>query len=150
LHFVDGVSSTKDVMSAFADLPTLTVEALNERVCQTLRDAIVTGKLAPGQRLVEEALAERLGVSRAPIREALAALQREGLVTCLPSRGVMVTVLTRRDVREIYGLRTALECWAVREACRIATPEQLETLAPLVAYMERSSLQVDKDFLTRL
>jgi DNA-binding GntR family transcriptional regulator len=131
----------------YAGLPTLAVEALNERVCQVLRDAIVTGALPPGQRLVEARLAEHLGVSRAPIREALRVLQREGLVTSLPARGVVVTVLTKRDVREIYGLRTALECWAVREACVKASPTQIKQIATLIEEMDQASLRNDADLL---
>jgi DNA-binding GntR family transcriptional regulator len=60
-----------------------------------------------------------------------------------------VTVLTTRDVREIYGLRTALECWAVREVCRIVTDPQLDNLANVVARMEQSNLEIDTELLTR-
>jgi DNA-binding GntR family transcriptional regulator len=133
----------------YADLPTLTIEALDDRVSQILRDAIVSGSLAPGQRLVEARLAQRLGVSRAPVREALAVLEREGLVSSLPTRGLVVTLLTTKDVREIYGLRTALECWAVREVCRVLTNAQLEHLASVVERMEQSSLDTDTELLTR-
>ena len=124
---------------AYPELPTLTVEALTERVCESLRSSTTSGPLAPGQRLVEARLAERLGVSRAPVREAIRVLEREGLVRSLPRRGVIVSVLNIDDVREIYGLRSAVESWAGREACRKSTPDDLDELDRIVRAMKESS-----------
>ncbi len=128
-------------------LAAITSEALTERVCQSLRDAIVNGVLKPGERLVEERLATQLGVSRAPVREALQALSAEGLVTSLPRRGMTVAVLTKRDVQEIYGLRSALECQAARFACRRVSVSDLEHLRSLARDMKRSGVPRDTELL---
>lgn len=81
-----------------------------------LRAAIFGGDIAPGQRLVEDDLAARLGVSRAPIRDALKQLEQDGLVTPAGKRGKIVTVLSLEDVWEVYSLRATLEAMAVRLA----------------------------------
>lgn len=121
-------------------LPIITVEALAERVSQGLRDSIVSGALRPGERLVEDRLATQMGVSRAPVREALLVLQREGLVTSLPRRGVIVATLTKQDVQEIYGLRSALECQAGRGACRRITADDGDELVSLANAMSQSDV----------
>lgn len=84
-----------------------------DRVTIELREAIFSGELAPGSRLVERKLAERLGTSHIPVREALTRLTQEGLVERLPHRGARVAALTRRDLDEISSLRTLLEQFAV-------------------------------------
>jgi len=84
-----------------------------DRVTVELREAIFNGDLAPGERLVERKLAERLGTSHIPVREALTRLTQEGLVERLPHRGARVAALTRRDLEEISSLRTLLEQFAV-------------------------------------
>jgi DNA-binding GntR family transcriptional regulator len=81
-----------------------------------LRRAIVAGELRPGQRVLQEDLAERLGVSVAPVREALRTLEQEGQVTYLPRRGYHVTELRIEDLEEIYALRQLLETRAARGA----------------------------------
>jgi DNA-binding GntR family transcriptional regulator len=93
---------------------------LAEEVVDRLREPIFRGLLAPGDRLPEEQLAETLGVSRGPIRDALSQLEREGLVVRRRNRGAVVARLRRRDLDEVYSLRTALESvactWAARNA----------------------------------
>lgn len=131
----------------YNSLQTLTVERSNDLAYERLRDAITSGALEPGRRLVESRLAARLGVSRAPVREAIRVLEREGLVRSVPRRGVTVTVLSKDDVREIYGLRAALECAAVRDAARNATPELLARLTTLVEAMHRGSRANDLELL---
>ena len=84
-----------------------------DRVTVELREAIFSGDLAPGERLVERKLAERLGTSHIPVREALTRLTQEGLVERLPHRGARVAALTSRDLEEISSLRTLLEQFAV-------------------------------------
>ena len=83
-------------------------------VVPALREAIVEGVLAPGSRLSEVQLAKQLNVSRTPMREAFAQLEREGLVTVVARVGAFVRSVTLRDVAEIYTVRTALECLAVQ------------------------------------
>lgn len=101
---------------------------LRERVLDTLREAIVTGELKPGQSLVENDLAAQLGVSRAPLREAFQTLSREGLIELLPYRGTVVRKLTKQDIEELYSLRNVLEQFAIR---RIITAQQDDDIAVL-------------------
>ncbi|RCG27405.1 GntR family transcriptional regulator [Sphaerisporangium album] len=81
-----------------------------------IRDEILSGALAPGERLIEEQLTQRFGTSRAPLREALRSLGQQGLVEHLPRRGVRVAELSSEDVDELFGLRDVLERYAVRTA----------------------------------
>lgn len=89
-------------------------ELAPEQVTARLREAITSGVLQPGERIYQAELAERLGVSRMPVREALRRLQAEGLVTLLPYRGAVVSRLSLRELREIYEMRIALEVLALR------------------------------------
>jgi DNA-binding GntR family transcriptional regulator len=107
-----------------------------ETVCARVREAILTGDLAAGTKLVEADLARTFGVSRGPIREALRELSREGLVVDLPRRGTFVCTLTQTDLIEVYGVREALESVAVREAVQRATDEELAKLADAHALMD--------------
>jgi DNA-binding GntR family transcriptional regulator len=90
-------------------------------VVPALREAIVEGVLAPGSRLSEVQIAKQLNVSRTPMREAFAQLEREGLVTVVARVGAFVRSVTLRDVAEIYRVRTALECLAVQLAAERVT-----------------------------
>lgn len=93
---------------------------LAEDVAARLRSAILQGHFAPGERLREERLAQALGVSRGPVREALAELERQGLVVIFRNRGAVVAQLSREDLEELYTLRLAIEDLAVRRATRFA------------------------------
>ena len=91
---------------------------------ELIREAIVDGRLEPGERLKEEELAREMGISRTPIREALLMLQAEGLVVAIPNRGAMVRVHTPEDLDDLYQLRALLEGHATRRAAtRISEPE---------------------------
>ena len=92
----------------------LEASSLVELAVRRLRSEILSGALAPGERLVEEQLTRRFGTSRAPLREALRLLGQQGLVEHLPRRGVRVTQLSARDMDELFTLRDALEQFAVR------------------------------------
>jgi DNA-binding GntR family transcriptional regulator len=128
-----------DTRLEYSGLQSVTVETSTELVYTNLHDAITSGALVPGQRLIEARLAERMGVSRAPLREAMQKLAAEGLLENLPRRGVVVAIMRRADAAEIYGLRIALESWAAREACRLATESDLEGLKVLIHEMVTSS-----------
>ena len=93
-----------------------------------LRRAIVTGRLGPGQRVPQEELAMQLGVSVAPVREALRILEQEGQVTYLPRRGYFVTALDIGDLEEIYELRSILESRAARRALASLGEQGLERI----------------------
>ena len=90
---------------------------LRDVVFNTLRQAILKGELKPGERLMEIALAEKLGVSRTPIREAMRKLELEGLVVMIPRRGAQVANITEKDLNDVLEVRIALENVAIEKAC---------------------------------
>ena len=104
-------------------------------VLTSMREAILTAALPPGTRLRQEKLADVFGTSRIPVREALRALEYEGLVTSLPYRGFTVTELDADDIEEVYDLRILLESHAVRLAVPLMTDEDLQALEELYAEM---------------
>jgi DNA-binding GntR family transcriptional regulator len=104
-------------------------------IVSRLRTAIMHGYFGPGARLREETLAKMLGVSRGPVREAFAQLEREGLVVIQRNRGTSVARLTRADVEEIYSLRVVIERLAVQQAIRNATAHQLDEMQRVVDTM---------------
>jgi DNA-binding GntR family transcriptional regulator len=95
---------------------------------ELLREAIVDGRLAPGQRLKEEEIAQELGISRTPVREALLVLQSEGLVEAPPNRGARVREFAAGDLDELYQLRALVEGYAARRAAARISAEELRTL----------------------
>lgn len=97
-----------------------------QHALEELRRSIVAGDLRPGQRVGQEEIAERLGVSLAPVREALAALEQEGQLTYKPRRGYFVTELRLEDLREIYELRALLEGRAARRAAPLLDEDARE------------------------
>lgn len=115
-------------MAQFASTLHIENKPLRERVLDALREAIITGELKPGQPLVEMELASQLGVSRAPLREALQTLAREGLIETAPYRGTVVRPLTRTDIEELYSLRSVLETFAVQ---RIIAQDNAENVVVL-------------------
>jgi DNA-binding GntR family transcriptional regulator len=98
------------------------------RAYDEIRQAIVEGRYGAGQRLVEKNLAEEFEVSRTPVREALRALESEGLVVSLPNKGAVVRSLSAQDVYDIYDLRVRLESLAAERAAQNPRPEHLEVL----------------------
>jgi DNA-binding GntR family transcriptional regulator len=107
-------------------------------VLTSMREAIMTAALPPGSRLRQERLAELFGTSRIPVREALRALEYEGLVTSLPYRGFTVTELDADDIEEVYDLRIVLESHAVRRAIPLMTDDDLRELEELYQKMSES------------
>ncbi|ABO51474.1 transcriptional regulator, GntR family [Desulforamulus reducens MI-1] len=101
---------------------------IRDKVYQQLRQAILDGHIKPGERLVERKLANLLGVSRTPVREALRMLELEGLVAHLPRVGVVVAQVSDMEVLEIYRIRAVLEGLAARMAAEKIKPGQLEQL----------------------
>ena len=99
---------------------------LRDVVFNTLRQAILKGELKPGERLMEIALAEKLGVSRTPIREAMRKLELEGLVVMIPRRGAQVANITEKDLNDV--LEVALENVAIEKACTRMSEEDMGRL----------------------
>ena len=101
---------------------------LRDVVFNTLRQAILRGEFKPGERLMEIQLANKLGVSRTPIREAIRKLELEGLVIMIPRKGAEVADITEKSLRDVLEVRKALEELAVQLACEKITQEELEEL----------------------
>lgn len=120
-----GAPGRVSVVSADTPPPGTTAQ----HALQRLRHAIVGGELVPGQRVNQEDVAEMLGVSIAPVREALRVLEQEGQVTYKPRRGYFVTELRIEDLEEIYALRQILEERAARQALPTLGEDDLERIA---------------------
>ena len=101
---------------------------LRDVVFETLRDAIITQVLKPGERLMEIQLADEMGVSRTPVREAIRKLELEGLVVMVPRKGAYVAGVSMKDIHEVYEVRSALEMLAVSLAAERITDEELDAL----------------------
>lgn len=101
---------------------------LRDVVFNTLRQAILRGEMEPGERLMEIQLAQKLGVSRTPIREAIRKLELEGLVIMIPRKGAEVAHITEKDMRDVLEVRSTLEELVVELAIKNATEEKLNEL----------------------
>ena len=101
---------------------------LRDVVFNTLRQAILKGELAPGERLMEIQLAEKLGVSRTPIREAIRKLELEGLVLMIPRKGAEVAKISEKSLRDVLEVRRSLEELAIELACQRMTEEDMQAL----------------------
>ncbi len=99
---------------------------LRQIVYEKIKEAIVDGIIPPGERLSEVELADRIAVSRTPVREAIRQLAQTGLITLIPRRGAFVTLPTVKDASDLYDLRTALEVMAIEHACKNPPVEELE------------------------
>lgn len=115
---------------------------LRDVVFETLRDAIITQVLKPGERLMEIQLADEMGVSRTPVREAIRKLELEGLVVMVPRKGAYVAGVSMKDIHEVYEVRSALEMLAVTLAAERITEEELDALERQVL---RESEEEDKE-----
>ncbi|GAA4334317.1 GntR family transcriptional regulator [Streptomyces venetus] len=124
--------------------------AVRERVTAELRQQIIAGSLLPGDRLVERELAERFGVSRVPVREAIRALVAEGFVHFETPRRTVVRRLTPTDVKELFELREALEVYAAGLAASRATPEDLAEVQELIGRAAAATEAGDAELITDL
>lgn len=110
-----------------------------DTVLRSLRTDILTGDLRPGDQIVQESLAERYGVSRVPLREALRILEAEGQVVYHPHRGYFVAELSMADLEEVYRLRSLLEAEAIRQAVPELTDDDLEAMSGLVEAIDEAA-----------
>ncbi len=118
-------------LSLQADLP------LSDLVFNTLRQAILTGELKPGERLMEIHLADKLGVSRTPIREAIRKLELEGLVTMIPRRGAEVAQITEKSMSDVLEVRRTLDALCAELACDRISEEGLAALKDACGQFEQ-------------
>jgi DNA-binding GntR family transcriptional regulator len=122
---------------------------LPETIQRQIKDAIVTGELAPGQMLRQEELAQRLGASRAPLREALSRLEAQGLVVLLPRRGYAVIALDGDEIAELFDLRIALEERMARLAVERRTDPDVDRLREISQAMRALSPQTKPDIVAQ-
>jgi DNA-binding GntR family transcriptional regulator len=101
---------------------------LRESILETIRDAIISGALKPGEKVAEPELAERFGISRTPIREAFRQLESEGYLTVVPRKGAVVVAFSQRDVEEFYAIKSILEGYAARKACERLHSREIDKL----------------------
>jgi DNA-binding GntR family transcriptional regulator len=126
---------------------------LKDHTVEILSDAILTGKIKPGDRLNESRLARDLHVSRAPVREALQQLQEQSLIVNVPRRGMFVVTLDEEDTQKINSLRVILEAEALRLAQKNLTPQRQNRLEQLLIAIEnmepmptKTTMRVDFEF----
>ncbi len=125
-------------------------KSLGQHVLETLRQAIIGGQMASGNRMVENRIAESLGISRTPVREALHKLEREGLIKKQPKGGFIVLGLDRNDIQETFGIRSILESYAARLAAENHRPEELASLEKKIEEYQRSLDGSESDALLRI
>jgi DNA-binding GntR family transcriptional regulator len=109
---------------------------LKGKVYSALRTRILSFELKPGEKILESDVAQNLGVSRTPIREALNKLEQEGLIRMLPNKGYFVSDVTTKEIEELYEIREALEVLAIRGAARNATAGDWNRLEQLLLSQE--------------
>ena len=123
------MGSQKDTDRGFTELGKIGQrKSLGQHVFENLKNAIIKGDITPGGRLIESRLAETLGISRTPVREAIHKLEREGYLQKLPRGGFSVPGLSRDDVEETFGIRSILESYAARLAAKKHCQEDLKPL----------------------
>jgi DNA-binding GntR family transcriptional regulator len=127
------------------DVPT--VRAI---VAQKLREAIMSGNLKPGQRLVERELCEMMGVSRPSIREALRALEADGLVNTVPHRGPVVSTISLEEARQLYAARAVLEGFAGRECARLHDPAVVRRIGEALSRLKAALAKPKPDMIAIL
>jgi DNA-binding GntR family transcriptional regulator len=122
---------------------------LLESVADSIKRAIFNGNLPPGEQINQAQIANQLGTSRGPVREALRQLEKEGLIKNVPYKGAFVIDISPEYIEELYGIRRALEGFAIECAIKRATPEDLEALENTVMEMrqaaEASNLQLTRE-----
>ncbi|NLM21240.1 MAG: GntR family transcriptional regulator [Peptococcaceae bacterium] len=124
---------------------------LREIVLEALREAIINGVLEPGERLMEVQLAEELGVSRTPVREAIRKLELEGFVVMMPRKGAYVAGVSYKDIKDVFEIRAALEGLAAGLAAEKVTDNEIEQLERVLHYEKEPAtleemVQNDTDF----
>ena len=124
--------------------------SLRGKIYNTLRENILNNKYKPGESLIETKLADELHVSRTPIREAIRQLELEGLVESIPNRGVYVRGISKKDMKDIYGIRLVLEILAAKWAIDNITDDEINDLKDLYELMEFYTTKGDIDRIAKL
>lgn len=125
------------------DYPSEKILTLRERIVEFVKDSVISGRLKPGERVPEQEIADNLGISRTPIREAFRQLESEGFITVTPRKGAIVSPITDKDVSEFYAIKSLLEGYAARTACDKLTHKDIKRLESLNAQMEKAAERGD-------
>ena len=128
--------------------PMMESRPIREIAYEVLKKAIITGEIPAGERIVETDYADRLHISRTPLREALRKLERDGLVEYVMRRGVIVHAFTTEDVEQIYTIRNCLEILTLPDIIEKATPEDIAHLRELLAKMDELNAKNDVEALS--
>jgi DNA-binding GntR family transcriptional regulator len=123
----------------------ITGQPLSESIFSELRSAILRGKLRPGEKLSEQQVCDKFGLSRTPVREAFRQLELEGLIETIPNRGAFVVGLSKRDIEDLYEMRKAYEILAVKWAIERITKEEMEKLEEAYEFMEFYTMKKEAD-----
>jgi DNA-binding GntR family transcriptional regulator len=124
-------------------LPRVQVRVMRQEVLTALRSAILANEILPGTRLLESDVAARMGVSRAPVREAIRQLEQEGLVESFAHRGAVVIGLPEDEIDAIYELRALIEAKAMERATERVTEQDLEGLEAIIVEMQEALARRD-------
>ena len=135
-------------------LPISRTKSLKEKAYDILKELILTGRLEQGKLHNEKRLAEVLGVSRTPVREALLELSREGMVSFVPSKGVKIRKITTKQVKEVFELRRIIEGYIIKSISKQLTPADLKKIEKILSKQDRSAskdeevtfIEMDKEF----
>ena len=130
--------------------PMMESRPIREIAYEVLKKAIITGEIPAGERIVETDYADRLHISRTPLREALRKLERDGLVEYVMRRGVIVHAFTAEDVEQIYTIRNCLEMLTLPDIIEKATPEDIASLREKLARMDELDKKNDVETLSPL
>ena len=114
---------------------TINIQLLKHQAYEGIKQRIINLTLRPNEQLIEQRLAEQLGISKSPIREAIQRLEREGLVYSLPFRGGYVAEVSEQDICDIFQLREALERFCVRNACLEYRDEEIRKIRKIQYYL---------------
>ena len=128
--------------------PMMESRPIREIAYEVLKKAIITGEIPAGERIVETDYADRLHISRTPLREALRKLERDGLVEYVMRRGVIVQAFTTEDVEQIYTIRNCLELLTLPDIIEKATPEDIAHLREMLAKMDELNEKNDVEALS--
>jgi DNA-binding GntR family transcriptional regulator len=137
-------------MSKDPDFNTASDASLRNKVFKHIKTQIITGEYSPGETLLESKLADELGVSRTPIREAIRLLELEGLVETTAKKGAAVLGISKKDVEDIFAIRQLIEGLAGRWAALHLAPEETKELQKIFDLMEFYALKNDVEELTEL
>lgn len=129
-------------------------KSLKEQAYDILKEMVLTGKLEQGELYNEKSIAEVLGVSRTPVREALLELSREGMVKFLPSKGIQVRKITEKQVREVFEIRRIIEGHIIQSVAKALTPSEIKKIEAILKKQESLSrrnensafIETDKEF----